>query len=165
MVLLGEPGCPLLNSQRLRRSVVLSPCSDEETAQKHLCPQSWGGMFACVAAQMSVSPEPGRRGSGRPASAGLCPRDGAGSGLCGVRNGWQRIEAFRVTGLREHEGWPHGVEAGSWWAQGALAMDDVPSLDLGLRDAGPSLRSPPAPHGQSHAAGRVWMLCADRGPL
>ncbi|KAI4529768.1 hypothetical protein MG293_019624 [Ovis ammon polii] len=43
----------ILVETRLRRSVVLSPCSDEETAQKHLCPQSWGGMFACVAAQMS----------------------------------------------------------------------------------------------------------------
>lgn len=59
---------------------MLFPCSDEETAQKRLHPQSWGGMFTHVAALMSVSPEPGRQGPGRPAGTGLRPGDGLGRG-------------------------------------------------------------------------------------
>lgn len=89
-------------------------------------------MFACVAAQMSVSPEPGRRGSGRPAGAGLHPGDGAGLGLCGVRKGQQRIEAVRITGLREREGGTHGVEAGRWWGMGGAGRGWCSVLRPGL---------------------------------
>ena len=64
---------------------MLVPCSDEEMAQKRLHPRSRGGMFARVAALMSVSPERGRQGPGRPAGAGLRPGDGLGQGCGGLR--------------------------------------------------------------------------------